>query len=459
VKQAIDEIERLGGSYEKIAGDQGPARIVSANLVSTNVTDEELAQLAPLTDLHSLVLNHTPVTDAGLKHLRAMKQLLWLELEGTSIKGTGLANLVGMDQLLSLRLGRTEVDDASLVHVMQMKGLHELWVQNTKITQAGLRELWKVRPSLRVVGADELKPGDPAAVKRVLSAAEGTARSHVSTDPAKLVMDAMRARDQRVHSFRFEWKSRHRDPAGTLRSTDSFRLDGPTNRDEVVYDLETKLVVDRRRMSYEFSGQRPKIDKNGEVQMGREIFRSAFDGMAERSVFEYPDSNERTQGFEQLAGISANTTLAETAPLLWMFSTFDEAMVNQDWNKLEVLDVPAKINGHSCVVLKSTIRPSVAGSQQHPVQNWYVDAELGYAVVRYEHCSPDGRVTFRTDIDHHKDSQWDWVPAKWTISRAGIDGSLQASVEAAVTQYQINPTLLDQVIDLKFPDNTHMNRP
>jgi beta-lactamase regulating signal transducer with metallopeptidase domain len=462
VKQAIAAIERLGGDSQRMISDEGLARIVSASLSSEKVTDENLARLAPLTDLHSLVLSRTKVTDAGLKHLQGMKQLQWLELEGTPIKGPGLANLVGMEQLLSLRLGGTKVDDASLVHVMQLKGLRELWVQKTRITQAGLRELWNVRPSLTVVGGDGLEPGDPAEAARLLqeAAVAADARDQLTQhEKAMRVMDALRLRDQRVQSFRFEWKSRHREPPGSLRKLDRLRFDGPTNREEVVYELEKKFAVDRRRMAYALSGQRPRIDNNGDVVMRREIYRSAFDGTTDRSVHEYPDSSERTQGFERVAGAGTSTWLAETAPLLWTFCTFDEAMVSHDLSKLEVLDEPATINGRPCVVLKGTLRPMVLGSQEHPTQNWYVDAEREHAIVRYEHQLPDGQVTFRTDIEHHHDSQWGWVPAKWTVLRAGADGKLQMSAEVTVTQYQINPTLSDEEFVIQFPENTHMNRP
>jgi beta-lactamase regulating signal transducer with metallopeptidase domain len=459
VKKAVAEIERLGGDFQE---DGEPARIVSVNLSSTKLDDEALARLAQLTDVHTLALNRTRITDAGLKHLKDMKQLQWLELEGTPINGSGLKNLAGMEHLLTLRLGRTKVDDASLVHVMQMKDLLELWVEKTQITQAGLRELWKIRPSLRVVGADGLKPGDTAQAERLLSSTvERAAGSDMPTqrDVTKLVMDAMHVRDQRVQSFLFEWNTRHQYQVGTLRHSGMLLSKGPANREEVAYDLETKMIVNARRMSFEFSGLRPKVEKNGDVLMRRETYRSAFDGMSERSLFEYPSGSDRPQGFQNVASVSEHTKLAETAPLLWSFCTFDDAMVNHDWSQLEVLDERTTINGVECVVLTGNLLPLVIGGQQRPSENWYVDAKRDYAIVRYEHRLPDGRLTLRTDIDQINDPQWGWVPSGWTITRSDAAAKVSSTLKATVTQYQLNPTLPNEVFELEYPDNTHMNRP
>jgi hypothetical protein len=389
-----------------------------------------------------------------------MMQLRWVEMEYTNIKGPGLAHFAGMDHLLTLRLAGTKVDDGSLVHVMSLAALRSLWIERTKVTQAGVRELWTVRPAIKVIGVDQLEPGDPLAVQGLINDARSTSATQATLtqhDTASRVMGAMWARDDRVHSFRVQWNELRRDQPGSLRSRPVRPGNGPTNRDEVVHEAQVELLIAGRMMSFKTDGAQPQVDSKDETTLQRKIYRSAFDGAVDRSLFEYPDGGKRSQGFRRLAGISSDTNLAATAPLLWTFCTFDAAMVRLDWNRLEVLDESVEIDGSPCVVLTQDLEPMAIGTQQHPSQRWHIDPRRDYAIVRHELRLSDGRVRKSTDITHEDDSQWGWLPSGWTIARFDADGKATSTIEATVTHREINPTLSPEEFQLTFPENTHMN--
>lgn len=115
------------------------------------VTDHDLAFLAPMPTAKRLSLGRTSVTDAGLEHLAGHVELNWLDLSGTSTGDEGLAHLrraAGMNQL---SLAQTRVTDRSMPLVGSFGALEILDLSGTPVSDQGfqylaglarLRELW-----------------------------------------------------------------------------------------------------------------------------------------------------------------------------------------------------------------------------------------------------------------------------------------------------------------------------
>ena len=58
--------------------------------------------------------------------------------------------MVELEKLTSLNLYNTEITDAGLKEVAKLKQLRTLQVQNTKATKAGVAELQKALPKCRI---------------------------------------------------------------------------------------------------------------------------------------------------------------------------------------------------------------------------------------------------------------------------------------------------------------------
>lgn len=116
------DFQRLG---EPVTGDHlallsGLAeQVVRLSLAGTEVTDDDLAHLASLTNLVRLDLSNTAITDAGLAHLRDLPRLEYLNLYGTGVTDAGLAHLANIATLRDLYLWQTETTAAA---VEQLKG-------------------------------------------------------------------------------------------------------------------------------------------------------------------------------------------------------------------------------------------------------------------------------------------------------------------------------------------------
>lgn len=135
---------------------------------SPDVTDAGLAHLLGLRSLSSLELG-TGITDIGMQHIAKMTRLIRLDLRKTQVTGTGLAAIrhkgatelflpptVGDDGLacfddfypvdhLILTGGYT---DKALEHVAKLKPLRMFTLEGTNVTEDGLLQFRKQRPTV-----------------------------------------------------------------------------------------------------------------------------------------------------------------------------------------------------------------------------------------------------------------------------------------------------------------------
>jgi len=81
------------------------------------------------------------LTEADLEKITS----LWLN--NTKITDEGLKELAKLQNLIGLNLSYTKITDASLKDVAKLKNLKNLTLMNTQITDAGAVELKKAMPN------------------------------------------------------------------------------------------------------------------------------------------------------------------------------------------------------------------------------------------------------------------------------------------------------------------------
>jgi hypothetical protein len=121
---AITSLQTLGGMVKfdnklpfrpnwlrPLLGQKSPGEVVNVYNLKNKFADADLAHVANMTELKSLVLENTQVTDAGLVHLAGLTKLKTLDLDGTLVTDAGLVLLGGLTILERLELSRTRVTD------------------------------------------------------------------------------------------------------------------------------------------------------------------------------------------------------------------------------------------------------------------------------------------------------------------------------------------------------------
>lgn len=162
-EDALTALQELGGLAATISQDIALVR-VDLHLLGDRITDEQLGLLAPLTD-HVTWLNiaGTKVTDNGVAQLAPLKNLTRLNLEKTGIGDEALAHLSGLEHLEYLNLYGTHVSDAGLTHLASLKNLKRLYLWQTKVTPAGAERLKQALPEVEVNLGTELAAASPEA--------------------------------------------------------------------------------------------------------------------------------------------------------------------------------------------------------------------------------------------------------------------------------------------------------
>jgi Leucine-rich repeat (LRR) protein len=126
----------------------------------SSLTDDELKQLVPLTELEILSVQYSSLTelphlkklrrlslsnshigDAGVKHLREMKCLEELDLEETDVGDWGLEVLEGLTELRVLNLTNTRVVGPGVTHLRKLTKLEVLRLFQANYIEDGKLDL------------------------------------------------------------------------------------------------------------------------------------------------------------------------------------------------------------------------------------------------------------------------------------------------------------------------------
>ncbi|MBD3675093.1 MAG: hypothetical protein HUJ26_16370 [Planctomycetaceae bacterium] len=129
--------------------DNGIAEIVkrAPNLTEVSIdseviSDRGIEQLASLSRLVSLLLHHAPnVTNASMEAVGKMTQLRELYLEDTQLTDTGVRELLGFQNLRVLVLTGTRISDTGVSLLANLETIDVLCLDSTNITGQGLSDL------------------------------------------------------------------------------------------------------------------------------------------------------------------------------------------------------------------------------------------------------------------------------------------------------------------------------
>lgn len=116
-----------------------------------SISDGDLRYLRSFPRLQYLSLNRCgQITDAGLADLAGMSSLEEIYLDHTQVTDVGLRHLARIPGLEHLWLNDTRVSDAGLVQLTELTKLRRLYLHNTLVTPQGVRELQKALPNCRI---------------------------------------------------------------------------------------------------------------------------------------------------------------------------------------------------------------------------------------------------------------------------------------------------------------------
>lgn len=170
-------------------------KLTNLNLNWTLCTDAGMKDLGELTTLTSLTMaGNRQVTDECLKHIGQLKELKYLSLASCRrITGVGVKELAGLKNLTALHLSRTQVTDDCLDDLKGLDKLEHLSLAETKVTEAGIRELQEALPNTKgLAGAGNFRRKVRNSPKAEESSDEATATKQVEELGGKVTTDDTR---------------------------------------------------------------------------------------------------------------------------------------------------------------------------------------------------------------------------------------------------------------------------
>lgn len=128
-----------------------PGRLEEARFDAAKITDAALAALSNCTGLRTLLLGRcSKVTDAALPHIARCTLIEELSLAGTKVTGKGLAQLEPLTKLHTLHLQQQKLTDKDVPTLARLTSLKLLLVNKNKFTGAGFAALKRALPNCDV---------------------------------------------------------------------------------------------------------------------------------------------------------------------------------------------------------------------------------------------------------------------------------------------------------------------
>lgn len=110
----------------------------------SSITDASIKEIAKCKNLRKLELGHAKITGSGLQFLSGLKHLTYLDLSYNPVVDDSLAKIVA-PQLKGLILTKTKITDKALASVAKFRLLEVLSVRDTGITDTGIKQLAGLR--------------------------------------------------------------------------------------------------------------------------------------------------------------------------------------------------------------------------------------------------------------------------------------------------------------------------
>lgn len=258
-----------------------------------------------------------------------------------------------------------------------------------------------------------------------------------TADDKSAIIDAWSRRQERVHSFHFEWDQVMR------------KLAAPGGGGSP--DAATRVWTEvSQRGEFRLSGDR--IDNRLSSESGAAtttpgFLRGTYDGNSSRRYGQQaPDATQTGTGYVNSVPYAYGVREAEVAPLLLTYRPLHPVIGKIDPKRSEVLPQKRQIGEHVCLILQ-------VNSPSGVVDTYWVDPSRDYIILRYTSAF-QGRDSVRLDIEYERNQFNEWVPKKWRRALVDENGQPRLTKEASMTRSEVNVSIPAAEFAFDFPDGT-----
>ena len=140
-------------------------RLSTANLLKTEITDDQLACFENMNHLSTLLLSGAAISAAGIAHLASLPALQHLEACNTKVTDACMSDIAKISSIAVLSLSGTAITNQGIKQISHMPNLNWLIIENTKVTDEGLPYLESLPELKRFTISKNLKISEAALQK------------------------------------------------------------------------------------------------------------------------------------------------------------------------------------------------------------------------------------------------------------------------------------------------------
>jgi len=251
------------------------------------------------------------------------------------------------------------------------------------------------------------------------------------------IINAWKAREEKIETFDFRWWSKH------FESADLENRGG----DDAEFIRPCRLVGDAKgRLRFEAKGREWDREANEYVNRMR---IEVFDGVHSITFTQdrdltypdltYPQATIRDKGISMTSGVLPTVSFKlETVPVIIAFRATKIHHAYTNYQNLE---------------FNEDTGLGTSGRGNHSKVDF--DSAKDFMPTRL--MMPFNRGQKQVEIDYARDETAGWVPHSWKYSFTNATGKQIASDEATVMQYSINKPVEENEFKLDYPDGTVFN--
>ncbi len=255
----------------------------------------------------------------------------------------------------------------------------------------------------------------------VLLAATRNAASQDAAPTLDTILRAWQERQDRAHSFTFEWEQREQWAT--------------TGQD---FLQRGRLDIDGDRVNYQFEREKQQLASVRQVYIGDELRKlTGFQGGSPHGVVRSRVQDDSLRDVDLI-------------PMLMTYRAMLPAISSLSREHCTLLEQRGNIGGRECLIVECR------ASDDSPARLYWVDPALNYVVVRFAE-GIHGEEYLREDIQYRRDPRYGPVPGEWRVVYLPEKGSLAMSKTYRMTRYEFNEPIAPERFELAFPRGTRVS--
>ena len=266
------------------------------------------------------------------------------------------------------------------------------------------------------------------------------------------VFQALALRSTTMKSARIEWKEKCFRAKGSLVQPDSPSMVSHLNLtippEDVTYECDYSLSFDGKKTRFTMAGKYPQ--ESGLIDVDD---TETFDGNSRR-VFQLPSQKvAHPLGRIYPNGRQNNLlSMLVVEPVLLCYRVQHPEMNLIDMERYRIVSQDSLVDGRACVLFSGEPQGSSVKTQRH----FWLDPSRDFIIQRFERHTGD-RVSQQTNFTWKQHDNLGWILAGWDVALYNRDGSPQATFDATIERFDVNPEIPHSEFDLTFPALTYVD--